>query len=107
MKIDVTHVAKLANLPLSDSEKEVFEKQLKETLDFVEILQEVDTENVKPTFQVTGLENIVREDKTSPSLSQQEAIMNSRPLASSLTSEVGQAKQTEKGFFKVKAVLEQ
>jgi aspartyl-tRNA(Asn)/glutamyl-tRNA(Gln) amidotransferase subunit C len=91
MKIDVGHVAKLANLPLSPSEKEKFEKQLSEILSYVEKLKEVNTENVEITSQVTGLENITREDKPIPSLTQEEALSN--------------AKSQQNGLFKVKAIL--
>lgn len=92
MKIDVSHVAKLANLPLSDAEKKKFEKQLSETLDYVKQLEEIDTKGVEPTSQVTGLENVTREDEVTPSLSQEEALSN--------------AKSTHNGFFKVPAILE-
>lgn len=92
MKIDVKHVAKLANLPLSKEEEEKFDKQLAETLDYVSRLEEIDTKNVEPTSQVTGLENVVREDKPSPSLSQEEVLQN--------------AKSKHNGFFKVPAILE-
>ena len=92
MKIDVSHVAKLANLPLKPNEKEKFEKQLSEILSYVEKLNEVDTKNVETTSQVTGLENVTREDETSPSLSQEEALSNT--------------KSKHNGLFKVKAILE-
>lgn len=91
MKIDVSHVAKLANLPLSPFEKNKFEKQLSEILNYVEKLKEVDTKNVETTSQVTGLENITREDNTTPSLTQSEALVN--------------AKNQHNGFIKVKAIL--
>lgn len=91
MKIDVSHVAKLANLPLSPLEKNKFEKQLSEILNYVEKLKEVDTKNVETTSQVTGLENITREDNTTPSLTQSEALVN--------------AKNQHNGFIKVKAIL--
>ncbi len=91
MKIDVTHVAKLANLPLTPEEKKKFEKQLAETLDYVKQLEEIDTKDVEPTSQVTALENVTREDEVKPSLSQEEALQNAR------------AKHN--GLFKVKAIL--
>lgn len=91
MKIDVTHVAKLANLPLKLEEKEKFEKQLSEILSYIEKLKKVDTENVEITSQVTGLENVTREDEAAPSLSQEEALSNS--------------KSKHNGLFKVKAIL--
>lgn len=92
MKIDVSHVAKLANLPLSDEEKTRFEKQLSETLDYVKQLEEIDTKGVEPTSQVTGLENVTREDEPRPSLSQDEALKN--------------AKSVHNGFVKVPAILD-
>ncbi len=91
MKIDVKHVAKLANLSLSSKEEKKFEKQLEETLEYIEGLNEVKTRNVEPTSQITGLENITREDTAKPSLSQNDALSN--------------AKSTYNGFFKIKAIL--
>ncbi|MEK7501963.1 MAG: Asp-tRNA(Asn)/Glu-tRNA(Gln) amidotransferase subunit GatC [Patescibacteria group bacterium] len=91
MKIDISHIAKLANLPLSSTEKAKFEKQLGETLEYIEGLNEIETKNTEPTSQVTGLENITREDIAKPSLSQKEALSNS--------------KSTHNGFFKAKAIL--
>ncbi len=93
MKINVSHVAKLANLPISPSEKEKFGKQLEETVEYIKGLDEVDTKNIEPTNHVTGLENVTREDVAKPSLSQDDAISNT--------------KSKYNGFFKVKAVLEQ
>lgn len=91
MKINVKHVAKLANLPLSEDEENKFENQLSETLKYIEGLNEVDTKNVNPTDHVTGQENVFRADTTSPSLSQNEALTNT--------------KNKHNGMFKVKAVL--
>jgi len=92
MKIDASRVAKLANLTLTQPEKEKFEKQLSEILSYVEKLKEVDTKNIEITSQVTGLENVTKEDKAKPSLSQEEVLSN--------------AKSQHNGLFKVKAILE-
>lgn len=92
MKIDVEHVAKLANLPLKKDEEKKFEKQLSEILNYVEKLKEVDTKNIETTSQVTGLENVMRDDEAIPSLTQEEALSN--------------AKSQHNGFIKVKAILE-
>lgn len=78
MKIDVRHVAKLANLPLKKEEEKKFEKQLSEILSYIEKLKEVDTENVEITSQVTGLENVTREDEAKPSMTQEEALSNTK-----------------------------
>ena len=92
MKLNVSHVAKLANLTLSEQETKKFETQLEETLKYVEQLGEVDTKNVLPTSNVTGLENVLDEDVARPSLSQKEALSN--------------AKDQEKGLFKVKGIFD-
>lgn len=91
MKIDVSHVARLANLNVSPVEKDKLEKQLSSVLEYIEKLKELDTKNIAETSQVTGLENVERDDTTSPSLSQDEALSNS--------------KSTHNGLFKVKAIL--
>jgi aspartyl-tRNA(Asn)/glutamyl-tRNA(Gln) amidotransferase subunit C len=92
MKINVPHVAKLANLLLSDDEIKKFDKQLAETLKYVENMAEIDTKNIKPTSHVTGLENITREDVAQPSLTQKQALSN--------------AKKTYNGSFEVDAILD-
>lgn len=91
MKINVRHVAKLANLPLKDGEIKKFENQLSSILDYVEKLKEIDTKNVDTTSRVTGLENVIRDDETTPSLTQEEALSN--------------IKNQHNGFIKVKAIL--
>lgn len=92
MKIDVLHIAKLANLPLKKEEIEKYEKQLSSILEYIEKLQKVNTDNVKETSQVTNLENVTRDDVTTPSLSQDEALSNTN--------------NKQNGLFKVKAIFE-
>ncbi len=58
----VKHVAKLARLELTDEETSRFAGQMNDILSYMKILEEVDTASVEPTFQVTGLENVTRED---------------------------------------------
>lgn len=91
-KAQVKHIAKLANLSLSEKEITLFQKQLSQVLNYVKILNKLDTAKVKPTSQVTGLENVFKEDKTSSSLSQKEALSG--------------AKAKSKGYFKIKAIFE-
>lgn len=73
-KKKVKHVAKLAKLTLRPSEVAKFEKQLSEVLDYFKILAQLNTEKVKPTSQVTGLENVEREDKVFESLAPKEVL---------------------------------
>ena len=77
---DVKHVAKLANLTLTEEEIKKFQGQLSQILDYVNQLQEVDTSGIKETSQVTGLENEFREDEVNQSLSQAQALSNAKNI---------------------------
>lgn len=59
----VQHIARLSRLRLTKDEEELYSGQLSPVLSYVEQLQEVDTENVEPTANVTGLFNIDRKDR--------------------------------------------
>lgn len=72
----VEHVAQLAQLALSDREKELYREQLSAILEYAERLQELDTDDILPTATVLPLENIMREDKVRPSLPQTDALAN-------------------------------
>jgi aspartyl-tRNA(Asn)/glutamyl-tRNA(Gln) amidotransferase subunit C len=61
-KGDVLHVARLSNLNLTEDELEMFTLQLSKIVDFFSELSEIDTTNIKPTSQTTGLINILRDD---------------------------------------------
>jgi aspartyl-tRNA(Asn)/glutamyl-tRNA(Gln) amidotransferase subunit C len=84
MKLDVEHIAHLARLALTDSEKEKFAAQLAGILSYVEKLRELDTSGIEPTSHVVTIGNVVREDKVSPSLAQDEALMNAPDRAGNL-----------------------
>lgn len=91
-KSEVKHIAKLAQVDLTEKEVAKFQKQLSDILDYVSQLSELDTSKVEPISQVTGLENVLREDKTSPSLTQKEVLSG--------------AKEKHNNFFKIKAIFE-
>ena len=92
-KKQVEYVAGLARLGVNREEKEKFAKELSAVLEFVEKLNQVKTDKVEPTAQVTGLENVVREDKRKAKNDRQrEKLLNAAP-------------ETKDGFVKVKAVL--
>lgn len=59
----IEQVAALARLELSEKEKKMYAEQLSVVLDYIGMLNEVDTDNVIETSQVTGLEDVTREDK--------------------------------------------
>lgn len=62
-KEQILHIAKLARLKLTEEEIDKFALQISGVLEYVEILNELDTSKVEPTHQVTGLSNISRADE--------------------------------------------
>lgn len=89
----VKKIATLANLAVSPKETKIFAEQFSKTIQVIEELNEVDTKNTEITSQVTGLENITREDKVDKSriLTQKQAL--------------SQAKKTHQGYFIVPSVF--
>lgn len=59
---DVLKLARLARLDLTDDEIERYQAELSSILQYVEQLQSVDITDLKPTNQVTGLTNVMRDD---------------------------------------------
>ena len=77
MEIDnktIEHVAEIARLKLTEKEKEKFIPQLKEALEFFSKLNEVNTDNVEPSFHPVEIRNAVREDIEGKCISQEEAL---------------------------------
>jgi aspartyl-tRNA(Asn)/glutamyl-tRNA(Gln) amidotransferase subunit C len=59
---DIRGIANLARLSLTPEEEIRYAEQLSAVLSYVDRLNEVDTENVKPTVQVGGLSDVTRDD---------------------------------------------
>lgn len=92
-RIDIKHIAKLANLPISDSEEKTFESQLTEIIGYIDQIEKgVDTSNVEPTFNVSPNNNIKRPDTAKESLNQESAVSNSQ--------------SAKNGYFVTKGVFE-
>lgn len=90
---EVEHIAKLARLRFNDVELESFTDQLNEILNYVEKLNELNTDDVEPLSHPVEDENVFREDKLKPSTGRDDALKN----APSKTEE----------FFKVPKVISQ
>lgn len=60
---EILKLAKLARLRLSNEEVDKFTNEIGNILSYAETLENVATDDLKPTYQVTGLSNVVREDK--------------------------------------------
>lgn len=75
-KEDVKHIAMLSRLELKEDEVEKFQAQLSEILNFVEKLNELDTEGINPKFQIIPPQNVLREDVFGVSLPREKTFMN-------------------------------
>ncbi|MCH8849984.1 MAG: Asp-tRNA(Asn)/Glu-tRNA(Gln) amidotransferase subunit GatC [Chloroflexi bacterium] len=90
---EVQHIAKLARIGFSESDVAMFQEELSEILGHFEALRALDTKGVPPTSHAVPLENVMRADEVSPSLSQEDVLAN--------------APRSEDGAFRVQAVLEE
>ncbi len=90
-KEEVIKVAKLAKIQLTEEEIEVFSKQLPQILDFIEKLNELNTEEVPPFYELIEANAPLREDIPQKGLTNEEALSN--------------APQKENGFFVVPRVV--
>jgi aspartyl-tRNA(Asn)/glutamyl-tRNA(Gln) amidotransferase subunit C len=59
---DVLHLAQLSSLELNDTEIDGLQADISNILGYVEQLGKLDTQGVEPTYQVTGLESVWRDD---------------------------------------------
>jgi len=81
MKVDkelIEHVASVARLNLTKEEIDKFIPELKEVLEAFSKLAEVKSENIEPSFQPVELKNTTREDKVEESLTQEQALSNTK-----------------------------
>ena len=75
---EVRHLAALSEIQLSDSELESLTTDIDNIVGYINQLDELDTDQVEPTFQLTGLQNVWRDDKIEPQLSH-EKLLNLAP----------------------------
>lgn len=90
---DTKQVAKLAKLDITKPEIEKFTNQLSQIIDHIKELSSLNTDNIEPTSQTTGLTNVLRDDEivVTNCLSNEEAISGKD--------------DTENGFFVVPQIL--
>ncbi|WP_152656690.1 Asp-tRNA(Asn)/Glu-tRNA(Gln) amidotransferase subunit GatC [Oceanobacillus sp. CFH 90083] len=75
-KEQVKHVANLARLEFDDEAVEQMANELSSIIGYAEQLNELDTENVKPTTHVLDLKNVMRKDEPKKWITQEEALKN-------------------------------
>jgi aspartyl-tRNA(Asn)/glutamyl-tRNA(Gln) amidotransferase subunit C len=92
-KKDVEHIAKLAKLKFTEEEKKKLQGELNSILDYMDKLNELDLENVKPLENINEtIENVLREDEVIKGVTKEEALKN--------------APAKTENFFKVPKVLD-
>ena len=60
---DVRHLAQLSSLQMSDAAAELLRVGIEKIINYINQLDELDTDGVEPTYQVTGLQNVWRNDE--------------------------------------------
>ncbi len=60
---DIRKLAVLSRLKLTDKEIPKYKQEISSIMQYVEILQDADLTGLEPTSQVTGLQNVIREDE--------------------------------------------
>ena len=76
---DISHLAQLSSLNLSETEVDNLEVDLNKIIGYVNLLNELDTSQVEPTYQVTGLENVWRDDVIEQSTLTREKLLELAP----------------------------
>ena len=89
---DVQHIANLARLTFDEQEMESYQYQLSRILDYIEKLNQLDTEGVPPTSHVIPIRNVMKPDEKRD-LFQREDIIANAPSA-------------EQGYFEVPKVID-
>ena len=91
-KDQVLYVADLARLDLDEASIDKFAGQIGKILDYVDKLNEIDTEGIRPTSHAISLTNAFREDEQKEHLERDQALAN--------------APQKEEGAFVVPKIIE-
>ena len=91
-KDEVLYVADLARLDLDEASIDKFAGQIGKILDYVDKLNEIDTEGIRPTSHAISLTNAFREDEQKEHLERDQALAN--------------APQKEEGAFVVPKIIE-
>ena len=72
----IEYVGILAKLELSDEEKEAAKKDMADMLDYIDKLNELDTDGVEPMSHVFPVENVFREDVVTNGDSRRDILQN-------------------------------
>ncbi len=85
-KDSVAHIANLAKIKISNEEIESFQKEMNKILDYFKMIDELNTDDTEPTWNILDQVNVLREDREKESFDQDTALKN--------------APQKERGYIK-------
>src|SRR5690625_5008284 len=91
-KKEVEHIADLVRIAVSDKEMETYTAHINTVIEYADKLGELNTDDVEPTKHGIVLENVLRTDEVTQSVTQEEALRN--------------APDKQDGHFKVPSVME-
>lgn len=92
----IKHIASLAKIKLTDREEEKISNELSAILGYIDQLNNINTDDVEPLYQTTGLINSMREDKSRKDFEMDESLNEKL---------IGQAPHRQNRFVRVKSVL--
>lgn len=72
---DIKHLAELSEFSLSEKEIDSLQGDLQGIIGYISQLDELDTDNVEPTYQVFEMENVWRDDEILPQEADREALL--------------------------------
>ena len=90
-KEEILHIAKLADIKIRENEVDEYAKNLQDILNFAQILNSVDTENIEESIGATGSYNVFRKDEIKQ-FEDMEALLQNAP-------------EEENGMFKIPKVI--
>jgi len=89
---EVRYIARLARLQFTPAEEERLAREMSEILEYMDKLNELDTEAIPPMSHVLDLVNVLREDRVEQRISREEALSN--------------APDADDAYFRVPKVIE-
>ncbi len=73
---DILHLAELSNFSLTDEEVDKLGDDLDDIIKYISQLNQLDTDNIEPTYQVFEMENVWRDDEILPQDADREMLLN-------------------------------
>lgn len=87
----IEHLSHLARLHINEKEIESLKGDMQQMIDFVNVLQEVDTSGIEPLLNMASQKNVLRDDVVVENTSKQDILLN--------------APHKDNNFFKVPKVI--